>query len=417
MSGPDPRAPAAPPPPPPPPPDTPAATFADFFDGTSARPVRISLRLAPEPAPESAPESAPDRLILTRPDGAEITWPLEELRRLRDQADPGQLVLTCAADPLARLYLADGPLAARIRTLAPALTHRAAPPPPARRLLKWGLGAVASVALIIFVLVPVLADQLARFLPPEGERALGDATFEQIRRVLDDSGVPLAICEVPAGIEALDTMLARLDPQVDDLPYPVRVTVLDGDTINAFTLPGGRIILFRGLIDAAETPEEVAGVLAHEIGHAVNRDPTRDALRSAGSIGVLGLLFGDFAGGTAVLFLANSLINAKYSQKAEAGADDYAHRLMREAGLSPAALGSMFVRLRQIYGDASGLVAHFAAHPSLTRRIEASLAAAEGFAATGPVLARREWAAMQRVCPGSGGDAGISRLPKDPLKP
>ena len=51
-------------------------------------------------------------------------------------------------------------------------------------------------------------------------------------------------------------------------------------------------MFFRGLIDATECPEELAAVFAHEIGHVEARDPTRIALRSAGSIDVLGLLFG-----------------------------------------------------------------------------------------------------------------------------
>jgi len=365
--------------------------FANFADGQSARLARVGLRLAPH--------MAPDRLVLEMPDGAELIWPLEELRQLPGQADDKTFVLTSMSDPLARLYLELGPLFTRIRTRAPALDQRATPPPPKGRLLKWGFGAVASVALIIFVLVPLMADQLARFLPPAGERALGDATFEQIRQVLDDSGLaPVQICEAKSGVKALDLMLARLAPEVDDLPYPVVVTVLDHELINAFTLPGGRIILFRGLIEAAETPEEVAAVLSHEIGHAVHRDPTRDALRTAGSIGVLGLLFGDFAGGTAVLFLANSLINAKYSQAAETGADEYAHALMKDAGLSPAALGTMFVRLRKESGDATGLVAHFAAHPTLAKRIEASLAAAEGVEQVAPVLTAPQWAALGEIC-------------------
>ena len=112
----------------------------------------------------------------------------------------------------------------------------------------------------------------------------------------------------------------------------------------------------------------------------------------------MGLLFGDFAGGTLILFLANSLVNATYSQKAEAGADVYAHGLMSNAGLSPAALGTMFERLRAKHGDAEGLVAHFAAHPALSDRIEASISAAEGFESTGPVLTPEEWRDLRNIC-------------------
>jgi len=390
---------------------TEGGTFANLADGTHAHLARVGVRLAPH--------AGPDRLILDMPDGGERVWPLEELREVPDQADPTAFVLTSASDPLARLYLwhdhSHGPLATRIRAHAPTLKRRATPPPPRGRLLKWAAGAVASVALIVFVLVPLMADQLARFLPPEGERALGDATFEQIRQMLDDTGLaPVKICENQSGLIALDSMLARLAPEVDDLPYPVQITVLDHELINAFTLPGGRIILFRGLIEAAETPEEVAAVLAHEIGHAVHRDPTRDALRTAGSIGVLGLLFGDFAGGTAVLFLANSLINAKYSQAAETGADEYAHALLKQAGLSPAALGTMFVRLRKESGDESGLVAHFAAHPSLAKRIEASMAAAEGVTQDAPVLNGHQWAALSGICD-SGSQSILAPVIKDLL--
>ncbi len=368
--------------------------FADFADGARARLERVAVELRPE------------GLVLSRPDGARIVWAPEDLRRLPDQADGALMILTSADMPLARLYLRDPLLRRAVGARAPRLRRRAAPVPLAR-LLRWGAAAVASVALIIFVLVPVMADQLARYLPPEGERALGDATFEQIRRALGQTGAPVDICERPAATQALEAMLARLAPQVDDLPYPVRVTILDNDLVNAFTLPGGRIILFRGLIEAAETPDEVAAVLAHEIGHAVHRDPTRDALRSAGSIGVLGLLFGDFAGGSVVLFLANTLINAQYSQQAETRADDYAHALLAAAALSPGALGTMFERLREKEGDASGIVAHFASHPALSERIIAAREAARGIAPGPPVLDDGQWQALSRAC--GGGLGGFLR--------
>ena len=101
------------------------------------------------------------------------------------------------------------------------------------KLLGWSLGAIASVALIIFVLVPVMADQLAEFLPPDGERALGDATFEQIRTALSvEDFVPVRICETRRGVAALDTMTARLET-LTDLPYPLAVNVLDHDLVNA----------------------------------------------------------------------------------------------------------------------------------------------------------------------------------------
>jgi hypothetical protein len=337
------------------------SAFADYLDGELARVERVEILLSP------------DRLSITRPGGGQIDWMADDLRALPDQALEDVLVLTRAGEKLARLLVADKEIVTRIRRNAPHLRKR----PPVEhkgRILSWGIGAVASVALIIFVLVPVMANQLAAYLPPEGEKALGDATYERIRAALGGDMLPVEVCEAPDGLAALAKMEARLNAG-PDLPYPVNVTVLDHELVNAFAMPGGRIVIFRGLLEEAQNAEEVAAVFAHELGHVVNRDPTRDALRLAGSVGVLGLIFGDFAGGTVVLLLANELINAQYSQSAEAGADDYAHALLTEAGLPPAALGTFFERLREEYGDAEGLAAHFASHPQMTARIEAALAA------------------------------------------
>jgi hypothetical protein len=360
------------------------AVYANYVDGTDAVMHRVSLELSRT------------HLNIILPDGERVYWPLDALRALRDQAHSGGIVLTEGFDNMARLVVDNPYVAADLRSAAPNLDQRQ-PVTNWGRITAWAGGAVASVALIIFVLVPIMADQLATYLPPDGERALGDATFEQIRGALGRANSPVRLCEEADGLAAVDAMMARLDPS-DDLPYEVRVAVLDHELVNAFALPGGRVILFRGLIDEAQNPEEVASILAHEIGHVVNRDPTRDALRSAGSIGVLGLIFGDFAGGTVVLMLANQLINAKYSQAAEAGADDYAHQLMREAGVDPRALGTFFGRLMDEYGDAEGIMAHFASHPQMVSRIEAAQQASEGGNYGLPVITPAQWRAMQTMC-------------------
>jgi Peptidase family M48 len=370
--------------------------FADFLDGERARVERVELVLSPE------------RLTILRPDGARIDWLAGELRALPDQADGATLVLTRAGEQLVRVMISDTEIVARLRANAPHL-HKRPPVEHKGRILGWALGAIASVALIIFVLVPVMANQLAAYLPPAGEKALGDATYERIRGALGEDMLPVEVCEAPEGLAALAAMEARLNAG-PDLPYEVTLTVLDHDLVNAFAMPGGRIVIFRGLLDEAENPDEVAAVLAHELGHVVNRDPTRDALRLAGSVGVLGLIFGDFAGGTVVLLLANELINARYSQSAETGADDYAHGLLTAAGLPPAALGTFFERLRDEYGDAEGLAAHFSTHPQMTARIEAALGAqaeAEAAGRTGaPSLDRTQWRALRAICGGARAEAG-----------
>jgi Zn-dependent protease with chaperone function len=306
-------------------------------------------------------------------------------------------VLTSTNRALARLTLTD----ASTLTMLRARTGRLKSRPPVRgmgRVLAWAAAAVTSVFVIVFYLVPVMADQLARVLPARGEQALGEATLGQIQAALGEDLLPVSFCSTPDGEAALSTLLDRVSGAGLNLPYPVAVSVLDHGMINAFALPGGQVVFFRGMLDAADNPDEIAAVLAHEIGHVAARDPTRIALRSAGSLGVLGLLFGDFAGGAAVLFLVERIIEADYSREAEAAADEFGTGLLIAADIDPAALGTLFQTLMDEYGDPEGIAAHFASHPALGDRIAAAQDASVAVTAPEPSLSSDEWRALQTIC-------------------
>lgn len=366
----------------------PAAFGAEavFFDGDTATPHAARFRIE---------ESS--RTLVIEYAGKQALWPLDEIRRLPDQAQAKELVLAKAGDPVARLITQEIGLAKRCPNLARRNSHVKR-----RRVVSWAIGAVASVALIIFVLVPTMADQLAEFIPPEGEQALGEATFNQIRSALDETGVGgVPVCNHTGGRHALAIIQARLESSVE-LPTDLNIYVLDHPMVNAFALPGGTIVFFDGLIQAAETPEELAAVFAHEIGHVVSRDPTRHALRSAGSIGVLGLLLGDFAGGAAVLLLTERLIEANYSQSAETAADILALDLLEKAAIPPGSLGTMFKTFQDKHGDTAGFASHFLSHPMLSERIvraeKAQQEALErGFQQT-PLLRQKDWVNLKGIC-------------------
>lgn len=358
-------------------------THASYFDGNTPLPQPVYVR----PSDDGA------HLVLSREGENDIIWPKMDVRAVDDLPAGIDQVLRLTTDPVARLHVPNA------RTLPP-LPHlnKAAPPKGRGRLALWAGGAVAAVAVQIGLLIPLMADQLANVIPARAERALGEATFDQIRTALGSDALgPLRICETPAGQAALADMTAAFETSLPETTE-LSVFVLNHPMINAFALPGGYVVFFRGLIDAAESPDEVAAVMAHEMGHVVSRDPTRHALRSAGSIGVLGLLFGDFAGGALVLFLTERLIDANYSQGAEAAADAFAHDALEEAGVSPAALGDMFERLRDKYGESNTLVAHFMSHPTLSDRIEAARNAAHDHGDGTPILTEDQWADLQAIC-------------------
>jgi Zn-dependent protease with chaperone function len=259
-----------------------------------------------------------------------------------------------------------------------------------RRILFWSAAAAISLVLTVVYLVPAFADRLAPLVPIPLERRLGDAVDRQVRAVIGGE-----TCAEGKGAAAL----ARLEQQLADsaeLPMPIEIAVLPSSVPNAVALPGGRVYLFEGLLKLAESPDEVAGVLAHELGHVAGRDGLRKLLQTSGSAFLLGLLFGDVTGGGVIVFGAQVLIDSRYSRQAEAAADNFAADLMLKLGRPPAALGAILNRLGAGIGSA---LAFISSHPVTAERMQ--LLEARDRPATGtPLLDAAEWQALKRICGG-----------------
>jgi len=236
-------------------------------------------------------------------------------------------------------------------------------------------GALAVVAIMLFGMGTRVA---ARAVPLSWEMSLGEMASGR----LDESS-----CAGPAGRAALARLVGRLHP---DGP-PVRVSVADLPIVNAVTLPGRQVILFRGLIDQARSPEEVAGVLAHEFGHVEHRDAMVALLRGYG----LSLLLGGVDGGA----ITQTLISNRYSRSDESAADAAGLEMLQHAHISPRGIATLFDRLGRMEptgGATARLFALLSTHPlSADRRrmfLEAPAAAAS------PALSPADWEALKTSC-------------------
>lgn len=360
---------------------------ARYFDGRSAQPVEVVLSFGGR-----------SLVIVGLDDRAIAHWPLATLRSLGEPAETLlQLVPDASSDE--RIVLEEPEMIGAIRDTCPDLYRRQVDKPGLRRAALWSAGAIGAVVLILLVLIPTLADRLAEYIPPEREQALGDAVAEQLGNLLvhQSAGRP-RLCAEAGGTKALDLMTRRVAAKAD-LPYPLRVNVLNSRLVNAVTLPGGRILIFRGLIDEATSPEEVAGVLAHEIGHVVNHDPTRGVLRAAGTAGIMGLLLGDVFGATVLAAASDAVLNASHQREAETLADEYAYFLLGESGLPATPLADFFDRLREEHGDTDGPLKYLASHPALTGRMQRAIEADRiGNGTFVPVLLDRDWLALGNIC-------------------
>ena len=179
----------------------------------------------------------------------------------------------------------------------------------------------------------------------------------------------------PLTNKTIDSMMwavgKRLQEQIPTSEYDYNIIVLDNAQINAFTIPGGNIYVFSGLISFCDSPEQLAAVLAHEMGHVEKRH-TVDRLAREFSLSVL---FSIMTGGDTVLLsdLYQTLISSGFSRSQEKEADQFALNLLEDASISPKSIASFFRKLNRenlAYDENIELVM---THPHNNTRIKASL--------------------------------------------
>jgi Zn-dependent protease with chaperone function len=361
-----------------------------FFDGaTSARRgVSVELEL--------------DVLRIRAADGAVLAeWPYDRLETV--SAPAGVLRLGQAGSPvLARLEVRDPRLAAAIDERSSPVDRSGGH---ARRMqakvIVWSLAATASLVVVAVWGLPRIATELTPLIPHAVERKLGAAVERQVRASLDThhTGAAFECGNSPKekpGRAAFDKLMRQIETAAD-LPIPLSALVVRQPEGNAITLPGGYIYVFQGLLDKAAAPDELAGVIAHEVGHVAHRDGTRMVLQAAGLSLLFGILLGDFVGGGAVVLAAKIILQTRHSRAAETAADAYGVALMGRIGGDPRGLGRLLSRIAGTTHPGPKILLD---HPETRDRV-ALIEKLAGSAPTRPLLDRTEWAALKTICAGA----------------
>jgi predicted Zn-dependent protease len=259
------------------------------------------------------------------------------------------------------------------------------------RIVGWSLAAICSIVLIVLFGVPLVAERMVPLVPMSFERRLGGVVDNQVRAILGAK-----VCTDTEGNSAFAKMVEKLR-EAGGLETPLQTVVLASATPNALALPGGKIYLLNGLLQKAEGPDEIAGVIAHEMGHVAHRDQVRVMIQNGGTSFLIGLLFGDITGSAAAIFAARSLIDASYSRQAEGNADAFAIQTMHALGRSPAPMGELLFRVTGAQGNKT--IGILASHPLTDERRE--LMRREDRPVTGPeILSATEWRALKNICRG-----------------
>jgi predicted Zn-dependent protease len=235
-----------------------------------------------------------------------------------------------------------------------------------------------------------LVDRIVARIPARYEAELG---------AVAGGGLDKAAITDPAVVAAVDRVSARLIAAMPDSPYRFKIVVVPDKAVNAFALPGGRIAVNAGLIAEAESPDELAGVLAHEMTHVLRRHSLRGIVQQLGVRTLFALVFsgrGDAA--EALNEFAPGLLGLRFSRGQEAEADRGGMELLFAAGIPGEGMVRFFQRLStQESGTARAM--NFASdHPTSRGRFEELERLRTSRPAPPPVAWDIDWALVRERC-------------------
>ena len=217
----------------------------------------------------------------------------------------------------------------------------------ANRRVLYGLmiSGLVIVSAIIGLAVSdfSLAETLARQVPDKLRKGFGDQVVASL------SG-GRAVCKNPAGVKAFDKLVGRIRLGAEQSGKAGQsgkfdIQVMPLDIMNAFAAPGERIVVGNKLIDFVKSPEELAGVIAHEMGHGIKMHPEAGIVRGLGISAAISMLFGGSAGSFGDI--GAMLLQLKYSRNAETQADTIALDILEKAQIPAKPFAAFFTRLEQ----------------------------------------------------------------------
>lgn len=247
---------------------------------------------------------------------------------------------------------------------------------------QWSLLSIILMVGMLFAAkewgVPMVADKIAAILPVKYEHALGVETL----KLLDQTMLsPSRLSD--QRIAQVEEVLQRLHIEKPRVPIHLEVRSSARFGANAFALPGGTIVVTDELVLlitgsggndlTGGLAEELAGVLAHEVGHVQGNHGMRGLMRNSMVAMIASGLFSDFSSVAGVV--PAWLVGMKYSREMESEADGFAIRCLQQAHISPARLADVLEEMERMRkrGSSSssrgGVAQYMSSHPATEDRV------------------------------------------------
>lgn len=341
-----------------------------YYDGRTPvrRPVTIELRL--------------DGLY-----GVEgEAWAYSELRVASDGLH-GEPVRLCRGTET--LVLHSGVFLEALRQVAPELERRSF------HLSGWPMVLLSCVGIAVAAVcayqwgLRAAAEAAASVAPVALEERLGRAVMNTLAPAHERCGGP--------GTQALGKVAARLAAAVPDCPYRFHVEYSRQAVPNAFAAPGGYIVVYKGLLDRMQTPEELAAVLAHEMEHVIHKHSVRLLARELSGQALFSMVLADPSGTPAAFGTLATVMNLQHARSDEEQADTESIALLAKAHIRTGGLADLLRRLASLSLDSP--LPYLSTHPATTDRIQriTRLSMARPVKAE-PLMTAPEWESARNAC-------------------
>ncbi len=363
----------------------PTGWSAHYLDGRTATRHCISITITP----------AALQLLLSG--GETKHWPYDQIRQTQGAYNGEPVRLEFGPEPAEAVVISTPALLTAIHKAAPTMVQHFHNPSWRKTRIRWTLCAALGVILMVVGLyrwgIPGMAAVATPYVPLTWEETLG-------RQVIEYLAPEARQCHDRDRLRKLDHVVQTLTATHPTSPYRIRLSVVDAPAINAFAAPGGQVVIFRGLLEKTASPEQLAGVLAHELQHVYQRHTTRAILEQTATTFLLTAVSGDLSGGLAWgLEGARTMGSLHYSRTHEREADIEGLRMMQAARLDPAAMIAFYGIMQQGARDHAGPPDFLSTHPDMGERL-ATLIALAGPPPTETLalLPGEDWKDIRTLC-------------------
>ncbi len=378
------------------------STAAKYYDGQTGNPKTVSLTLTGS--------------AICLMQGADVleTWSMNAVTVIDHPAPPVPGIFGHHKNKDARLYIDDAKEWRRIYDRLPKSSKRKIVLPS-----NWSSFILYTIMSIVslyflFLMFPRIIENAAYIVPVKMEKSIG-------RQVVSSMTKSYEHCIAAEGTQALNKVFNTMKAQTSrDIDYEIYV-VENNFMPNAFAAPGGYLVVFSDVIERADTPEEVFGVLAHEIAHVDLYHTTKGIMRDLGMRFILSMM----VGGTSIEDAAGFFSQMNYSREDESEADLYGRSIMVRAGINPRGMRHFFENIQTwengLYEEIEQSInedieedddkielpssdffnqsfwEYLSTHPNTNKRVDA-LKTLENDAHYDPVLSDEEWQSLKNIC-------------------